>query len=478
MPGSLTVLIIMPGISDLAIWEGWQAAGAQAGQWRVDGGAWQMGGATVDGLADGPHVVTFQNVNGISPSYMPQNQTVNIVDGETTITAGTYNFIGPESLLETATYALRETPTYALDTILGTPLFLAASAMDAAFSGYGPAKPGQNQGVAYTAAKVMGAYFEETYSIMLEGGQVASDFATQAELDAIAGVVAPYLSGSQPYAGGVPIRAGYNLLKRETGLWTIQRGKGFSLAPAIDIGYVAGLPGADLYYVDDVPAEQEVGGFIVSGNGLTFPTEFPGECAGMVNTVIPGDSPISGYPIGGGANISQLGKIAGAVSIHTVNADGTINAAMIYGQAWQTDFNSDLGLTFGNSVIASMSDMDYWNQPYFGLIQLGVTTLFPGVAGFLQSFPPAYYVGSPDWTANTSGGTGFTKRLSWNGTNGQTVTLPFALIFWIGKTPQQVPQFNYINGPTVGDFTQMSPDNVNAAINPFNASDYNLFWVK
>ncbi|HUW59515.1 MAG TPA: cytochrome c3 family protein [Candidatus Bathyarchaeia archaeon] len=59
-------------------------------QWRVDGGAYQDSGATVSGLSVGPHVVSFKTITGWTA---PADQTVQIVDGQTTTATGTYTLI-------------------------------------------------------------------------------------------------------------------------------------------------------------------------------------------------------------------------------------------------------------------------------------------------------------------------------------------------------------------------------------------------
>jgi hypothetical protein len=60
------------------------AAGAQ---WRVDGGAWRNSGYTESGLAVGSHTVEYSTVAGWNK---PADETVQINDGLTTTTTGTY----------------------------------------------------------------------------------------------------------------------------------------------------------------------------------------------------------------------------------------------------------------------------------------------------------------------------------------------------------------------------------------------------
>jgi formylglycine-generating enzyme required for sulfatase activity len=56
-------------------------------RWRVDGGAWQKGGKTVNGLVAGDHEVSFKATTGWKA---PKNKTVNIQDGQETSTKGKY----------------------------------------------------------------------------------------------------------------------------------------------------------------------------------------------------------------------------------------------------------------------------------------------------------------------------------------------------------------------------------------------------
>jgi hypothetical protein len=73
--GSLQVTISPPGAV---------TAGAQ---WRVDGGAWRDSGYTESGLTVGSHTVEYNTVTGWDT---PINETVQINDGQTTTTTGTY----------------------------------------------------------------------------------------------------------------------------------------------------------------------------------------------------------------------------------------------------------------------------------------------------------------------------------------------------------------------------------------------------
>jgi hypothetical protein len=485
MSGSIKVLIIMPGFSSPAFID-WLSGGAAQGQWQVDGGALQDGGATVAGLDAGDHVVSFTPANGIE-QLTPAYQTVTIADDETTITAGTYNVSAPSSLLESATIALEETPTHALNTHLSTPLFLACSSMDAAFSaypGYGPlAAPGE----AYTAALVMGAHFDQIYTIMLEGGEIASDFASQAELDAISAIVEPYLTGiGDELPGGVPIRCGYLLQGRKVNSWQIQRGIGFSLQPAIDAGFIAGYTGDVMVpwtAIGSVPGPpQTVSGFAVAFNGLSWPDDDPGNCTGMGGIMPYFPSPVSGYPSKGGANISLDGSVSGSVSINTVNDDGTINAA--FGYAVQvTATGSSVYLAAGPLIAYT----DFYCFPSSVRNQFLSTNIYLSNTGGGTTngacIPPAYFVGSPDWTVTFPGSI---ETWTWNGFNQipavdgnpQINNMPAVLIMWIGIQYYNIPLFD------CASFGPGSPPNIfspldrnarvtettNGTISPFNIS--------
>jgi PKD repeat protein len=74
--GSLRVTIGPQGAVD---------AGAQ---WRVDAGAWQNSGATVQGIPIGQHIVQFEDIPGWTK---PSNQTVAITNGQTIQTSGAYD---------------------------------------------------------------------------------------------------------------------------------------------------------------------------------------------------------------------------------------------------------------------------------------------------------------------------------------------------------------------------------------------------
>ncbi|MHC4110389.1 MAG: NHL repeat-containing protein, partial [Planctomycetota bacterium] len=63
-----------------------EAIDAEA-KWRVDGGAWQDSGYTELDLALGAHIVEYQTIFGFNE---PNNQTVQINQGQTTTTTGTY----------------------------------------------------------------------------------------------------------------------------------------------------------------------------------------------------------------------------------------------------------------------------------------------------------------------------------------------------------------------------------------------------
>jgi hypothetical protein len=73
--GLLQVTILPPGAV---------TAGAQ---WRVDGGAWRNSNYTESGLAVGSHTVEYSIVSGWNK---PADEIVQINDGLTTTTSGTY----------------------------------------------------------------------------------------------------------------------------------------------------------------------------------------------------------------------------------------------------------------------------------------------------------------------------------------------------------------------------------------------------
>jgi PKD repeat protein len=56
-------------------------------QWRVDDGAWQNSGATVQGIPVGPHTLEFNDIVGWTK---PATQSVTITTGQTTNASGTY----------------------------------------------------------------------------------------------------------------------------------------------------------------------------------------------------------------------------------------------------------------------------------------------------------------------------------------------------------------------------------------------------
>ncbi|MCP3978831.1 MAG: hypothetical protein GY716_05805, partial [bacterium] len=74
-PGSLEVTILPQGAVD---------AGAQ---WKVDSGSWQNSGTVVPDLDGGTHTVTFKTIDGWRT---PQDQTVNVINGQTVNSTGTY----------------------------------------------------------------------------------------------------------------------------------------------------------------------------------------------------------------------------------------------------------------------------------------------------------------------------------------------------------------------------------------------------
>jgi hypothetical protein len=69
-------------------------------QWRVDGGAWQDSGYTEPNLAVGSHTVEYSVIAGWNK---PNSETVQINDGQTTTTTGTYTPAQTGSLLSTPT---------------------------------------------------------------------------------------------------------------------------------------------------------------------------------------------------------------------------------------------------------------------------------------------------------------------------------------------------------------------------------------
>ena len=510
--GTLQVFIVLPP----------DAVPYGPGEWSVTGFPNQTSGTTVS-LVPGEYIITF---SGVEFATTPRPITVTIVSDQLTIQSGSYCQLEPETILESACKGLEETPCKALNTVLTTPLFFAASAVDASFSGW----PGTAAittegppGKAYTAAKLLGAVFNEGYQIMLEGGQTYSDLISEFELEAIATLVAPYLTPSgSALPGGVPIWIGYLLIHRHVTSWVIQRGKGFSLQPAIDAGYITGVPG---YIVNpswesiaSMPGpEITVTGFAAAFNGTQPPTGFEGAPINGMPTALPMGLMVSGYPASGGGNISQPTNIAGSVSIHTVNDDDSINACMDWsefalfqvflsgdaiGETWeyfQTLFSAVGGTPYGNGIpnelvftfcafpqVTTPPGPPYliggWfpnlpgftppaqypvlfagplaatrtaaNSDYYNILATGVLGGVPGssiAAAWWQGMPPAYYDGSPDWTWQYDPTippeqNGPVWTLTWNGTNAQVNTRPVVIIFWLGLTPNQVPQtFYFIN---------------------------------
>src|SRR5208283_1349294 len=63
------------------------AAASAGAMWSVDGGSWQVSGATVSNLSVGPHTVAFNNITGWTT---PAGQTANITNGQTTSLGGAY----------------------------------------------------------------------------------------------------------------------------------------------------------------------------------------------------------------------------------------------------------------------------------------------------------------------------------------------------------------------------------------------------
>ncbi|MGA3113030.1 MAG: choice-of-anchor tandem repeat GloVer-containing protein [Syntrophobacteraceae bacterium] len=63
------------------------AAASAGAMWSVDGGSWQVSGATESNLSVGPHTVAFNNITGWTT---PAGQTANITNGQTTSFGGAY----------------------------------------------------------------------------------------------------------------------------------------------------------------------------------------------------------------------------------------------------------------------------------------------------------------------------------------------------------------------------------------------------
>ncbi|MCP4346197.1 MAG: hypothetical protein GY795_11820, partial [Desulfobacterales bacterium] len=74
-PNSLKVTILPRDAAD---------AGAQ---WQIDGGSWQNSGTVVPDLDGGTHTVTFKTIDGW---IAPRDQTVNVINGQTVNSTGTY----------------------------------------------------------------------------------------------------------------------------------------------------------------------------------------------------------------------------------------------------------------------------------------------------------------------------------------------------------------------------------------------------
>ena len=476
------------------------------GRWSVDNGITYNNSGAMLSLAAGPYTISFEVISGV-PEPMPL--AIVIEDDEVYVRGGAYQ-IGPspESLLETGCEALKETKTYALDTIISTPFFFAASSMDASFSGY---RGGQSSwggqtivpplppGEAAIAAATMGVVFGQVYSIMLEGGQEASDLISDAELDAIAAIVEPYLTTSGlALPGGIPIFVGYELVRRTPTYWVIQRGKGFSIQPAVDSGYVAGFPTnvcMSWVSIGSTPGNPKtVTGFAAAFNGVqTWPDEAPSPYIppnplgaiinGMPNfglDVSSGGSsywvhPIEGYPSNGGANISQSGQIDGSVSVHTVNGDGTINAVFVLSEtaSWVAlssidnprppappnlyypiatpDSLATTGMLI--PLVSAASNTDWYSNILDPAILSGGVP--NGNYSFFTDFPPKYYPGSPDWLWQQTDDFNNNSQwgMYWLRTNAQINTMPLVMIFWIGLDVAKVPQVQF-TGPAV------NPDDV------------------
>lgn len=77
------------------------AAVSAGAQWRVDNGSWQNSGATVSGLAAGPHGVGFKTISGW---LLPETQGMSVMvsAGQTTSVTGTYPQSGLQVLISPA----------------------------------------------------------------------------------------------------------------------------------------------------------------------------------------------------------------------------------------------------------------------------------------------------------------------------------------------------------------------------------------
>src|ERR1019366_2201889 len=260
---------------------------------------------------------------------------------------------------------------------------------------------------------------------------------------------------------------GYKLIKRELDQWTIQRGKAFSLQPAIDAGFIYGLPVGDIYQAFDPPAPVTVSGFIVNGGGQTFPGHYPGASPGMDFTPIPGTSPFSGTPptLLGGPNVSVQNVGAYSVTLHLVNGDGTINEVV-----------SGTGMF---NPVNGTAEFQGLNTDWYNYICASYLHVVLGVGDYITRIAPQYYGGSPDWTWTGD-------VLTWNGSNAQAVTLPCVMILWIGiplsEAGSMIPNVYFTSpmsppDPLTGN-NQCAPADINARFNPFTADDYNLFWLR
>lgn len=78
---------VAPNVGSLRVTLAPPAAVPSGGRWRVDGGTWQLGDATLGGLAPGQHTISFRAADGYTS---PPNQDVTIVAGQTATATGTY----------------------------------------------------------------------------------------------------------------------------------------------------------------------------------------------------------------------------------------------------------------------------------------------------------------------------------------------------------------------------------------------------
>lgn len=429
-------------------------------KWSINGGvSWNNSGVT---LLITPNVqadIVFQAAGDYTT---PLPQTVTLSDNQSATLIGNYNALKPETLLERFSKSFQETPGKALDAEVAIPqLYFSASAMSFNFTRSARAGP---------ALMALQNHFGEKYEFLLEGGQIASDFATQAEIDSVAASVAPLLTGSQPFVGGVPFCSGWKILERKLNSWIVRRGAGWSLQPAFDAGFISGFPSGGPFQGDVAQPEIEINGFVINGGGFTFPQLPPINIGGAYVPNIPTPG-----PQGGGAVISQTKSFLGSVSIHQVNDDGSLNSAMnmtgfldysIYSPPPTPPFNSWMqpNAPFVNEPINPISP-DFLFDFVGTFTTRALTDFDPGSPGFLQSqitgnFPSSYPVdGTDSWLQNVPPPN--VPQVPPYGD--QFGSLPWKMILWIGTAWQDIPQVNFI------------PADVNAPRGAFNIDDYGTF---